>query len=436
MQDAIYNQIQLATNVANTPYQPYSMPTVAELSPLQQQAYQQVQQNVGAWRGDLSAAQGALTAAGGVSTLGAPSQYFNQASAIDPSKTAAPFLSQAGALDIPGAAQPFLSQASSINAGQAAQPFLSQASGISGLEAAQPYMNQAAQKSVTDIGSYMNPYQQNVMDVIARQGARNLSENLLPKVSDSFIKAGQFGSTRMGEFGNRAVRDTQEAILNQQAQLANQGYAQGLQVSQADLQRQAALGQSAGSLEAQRQAALANIGQTTGSLEAQRQSALANIGQTTGGLTAQQANVLANLGQTAGGLDAQKMQALTTMGSTMGQLASADASRQLQAAGQMSALAQMGQSMRTADVAALESAGMSQQNQMQRQLDAARQQYEAQQLYPRQQLDWLSTQVRGMAPITPTSTSQFGQTTGATYSPSPLSQLATGMYTYKGLQGL
>ena len=31
------------TNVANTPYQPYSLPTVAELSPLQQQAYRQVQ---------------------------------------------------------------------------------------------------------------------------------------------------------------------------------------------------------------------------------------------------------------------------------------------------------------------------------------------------------------------------------------------------------
>lgn len=39
MQDAIYNQIQWAQNVANTPYQRYELPTVAELSPLQQQAY-------------------------------------------------------------------------------------------------------------------------------------------------------------------------------------------------------------------------------------------------------------------------------------------------------------------------------------------------------------------------------------------------------------
>jgi hypothetical protein len=87
-------------------------------------------------------------------------------------------------------------------------------------------------------------------------------------------------------------------------------------------------------------------------------------------------------------------------------------------------------------VAALETAGAAQQAQMQAQLNAARQQYEAAQLYPKQQLDWLSTQIRGMAPITPTSTSQNTQTTGATYSPSPLSQLATGLYTAKGLGSL
>jgi len=41
-----------------------------------------------------------------------------------------------------------------------------------------------------------------------------------------------------------------------------------------------------------------------------------------------------------------------------------------------------------------------------------------------------------MAPITPQTTTQSGTTTGATYSPSPLSQLATGLYAYKGLNAL
>jgi hypothetical protein len=96
-------------------------------------------------------------------------------------------------------------------------------------------------------------------------------------------------------------------------------------------------------------------------------------------------------------------------------------------------MAQQGQTLRAADVAALESAGLGQQAQMQAQLNAARQQYENMQNYPKQQLDFLSTQIRGMAPITPGVQTQTGQTSGASYSPSPLSQLATGLYTAKGL---
>jgi Lon protease-like protein len=99
-------------------------------------------------------------------------------------------------------------------------------------------------------------------------------------------------------------------------------------------------------------------------------------------------------------------------------------------------IARQTQGLRTADVAALESAGQAQQRQAQAEIDANRLKFEQEQMYPRQQLDWLSTQIRGMAPITPAPTTQAGQTTGATYSPSPLSQLATGIYTYKGLSSI
>jgi hypothetical protein len=90
--------------------------------------------------------------------------------------------------------------------------------------------------------------------------------------------------------------------------------------------------------------------------------------------------------------------------------------------------------MQTADAASLEAAGASQQAQQQAQLNAAYQQYQNEQLYPKQQADWLSTQVRGMAPITPQTTNTSGATT--TFAPSPLSQLATGLYTYKGLNAV
>ena len=92
--------------------------------------------------------------------------------------------------------------------------------------------------------------------------------------------------------------------------------------------------------------------------------------------------------------------------------------------------------MRTQDVAALEAAGLSQQQIAQRQADVAYQQYLLEQQYPKSQLDWLSTQVRGMAPNVQSATTQSGTTTGQTYSASPLQQLATGLSASAGLSKL
>lgn len=526
MQDAIYNQIQVAQNIANTPYQPYDLPTVAELSPLQQQAYKQVQGNQGFYQGDLDKAQTGMYDFGSKGTadalktaqgqylrqdlvgknLDAGQNYFNKAGQMDIVAAGQPALSKAMGMDAVGAAQPSLTQAglSANNIMGAAQPYLSQAnaaaSNIYGsaqpymnqagsttaqalsdraLNAANPYLTAAAQSSAQGINQYMSPYQSGVMDVIAKQGGRNLSENILPGVSDAFIKAGQFGSSRMGEFGSRAVRDTQEAVLNQQAQLANQGYGQALGASQADLARQAQLAGTVGSISGadlsrvlQGGAQYGNLAQTQGQLTGQQASALANLGQTAGQLTGQQASALTNLGQTTGQLTSQQQQNLTNLGQTQGQLTAQqmsqlgnlgqmqtnagqaqqqfgltaaqatqaaqaqDYQRQMSALQNFAGMQQQEQAMRSADVAALEGAGSAQQNQMQNQLNAAQQQYQNQLNYPKQQMDWLNTQIRGMAPITPQTTTNTGTTTGATYSPSPLSQLATGLYTYKGLNSL
>jgi len=150
----------------------------------------------------------------------------------------------------------------------------------------------------------MNPYQQNVMDVLAQQGARNLSENLLPAVSDQFIKAGQFGGTRMGEFGSRALRDTQEAILKQQADLANQGYGQALTASQTDLARQANLAGTVGSISGADLSRVLSGAQQYGTLGSTAANAAANqaqnlmsAGQNLGNLTSSQMQNLGNLGK-------------------------------------------------------------------------------------------------------------------------------------------
>lgn len=457
MQDAIYNQIQVAQNLANKPYQSYDMPTIAELSPLQQQAYANVQNNQGFYQGDLDKAQTGMYDFGSKGTAdtlrAAQNQYLqNPATAMGQLTKGQGYFDKAAALDVVGAAQPYLSQAGTAasNIYGSAQPYMTQAGSTTAqalsdraLSAANPYLTAAAQSSAQGVGQYMSPYQTGVMDVIAKQGARNLSENLLPGVSDAFIKAGQFGGTRMGEFGSRALRDTQEAVLNQQAQLANQGYGQALGASQADLARQAQLAGTVGSISGadlsrvlQGGAQYGNLAQTQGQLTGQQASALANLGQTQGQLTSQQMQNMAALGQAQTGAG-QTQQQFGLSAAQQAQAAQAqDYQRQMSALGQFANMQQQEQAMRSADVAALESAGSAQQAQMQRQLSAAEQQFMNEQLYPRQQADFLSTQIRGMAPITPQMQTQSGGSTGATYSASPLSQLATGLYTYKGLNAL
>ena len=453
MQDAIYNQIQWATNVAQTPYQEYALDTVAPLSAMQQQAYQNVASNQNAWKPDMDYATSGMKE---FSTKGtaddlktAQNQYLRQGLVDQNLNAGQGYFNQAGQQNIMGAANPYLSQASSAagNIMGAAQPYLTQAGTTTAealsdkaLNAANPYLQAASQSSAAGFDQYMNPYQQNVMDVLARQGARNLGENLLPQVSDAFIKAGQFGGSRMGEFGSRALRDTQEAILDKQAIMANQGYTQALSTSSGDLARQAQLAGTVGSISGadlsrilQGGAQYGNLGQTAGSLTGQQASAFGNLGQTAGSLTGQQQQNLANLGQ----LQTTAGQAQQNFGLSAAQAAqqaqAQDYARQMQALSNVGTLATAANSLRASDVAALEAAGQAQQGQVQRELSAAESEFQNAQLYPKQQLDWLSTQIRGLAPITPQTVSANKSSTGETYSASPLSQLASGAALYKGL---
>jgi hypothetical protein len=556
MQDAIYNLIQTSTNIANRPYEAYKGERLAGFAPQQLAAYDLVNKNVGAYQPDitfastgmkdfsgrgtadqlkagqapylrqdlvgsnLNAGQQLYGQAAGINIPGSAQPYFNQAASksgigaaqkyfdkafdLDSVKAADPYLQRASALDVIGSAQPYLDRAGALDIVGAAQPLLGKAESTTAqslaeraLTAANPYLTAAGQTSASQVGQYMSPYQQGVLDVIAKQGARNLSENLLPQVSDSFIKAGQFGSNRMGEFGSRALRDTQEAILKEQSMAAQQGYGQSLSAAQGDLARQAQLAGTVGSISGadlsrvlQGGAQYGNLGQTAGQLTGQQLQALTNLGQTTGQLTSQQMQNLTNIGQTYGQLTNQQMQALTNLGQSAGQLTNQEAQnlinmgqstgqftgqqmqnlanigqmqttagqaqqqyglsavQQAQAAQaqdyvrQMSALQSVGdiarqnQALRTADSAALESAGTAEQNMVQRIFDSQRAKAEEERLYPQKQLDWLSTQIRGIAPSVPTTQTSTGTTTGASYSPSPLSQLATGIYTVKGLQNI
>jgi len=329
-QDLTYNQMMAAKAVADMPYQQYGMPRVAEMTPDQLAAQQSVRQNLGAWEPYYA------TALSGTQNLQGPNAGYTQGMG---------YLSQAANANIPGAAQ--------------------------------PYMSAAAQSSAANVGQYMNPYNDAVTSQIAKMGARNLSENLLPQVSDAFIRSGSFGGTRMGEFGARALRDTQESILGQQAQALQSGYGQALSAAQQDLGRQASLASTAGSLAGQQGSLLANVGQTTG-----------------------------GLGQS-------------------------EAERQLGTLQSYADMARTGQGMYAQDAAALTAVGQEQQAQKQKQLDAAYQNYMDQLQYPQRQLDWYQAQLRGSGQYLPTTANQSGYTTSPGVS--PLSQLASGYFALRGM---
>lgn len=139
--------------------------------------------------------------------------------------------------------QPFLGQAGTT---------LGQAGGVSALGVAQPFLSAASQTFPGAVGAYMSPYTQNVVNQIAQQGVRQLQEKYLPAVGEEFIKAGQFGpgpgSTRMGEFGARALRDVQEAVLAEQAKALESGYKTAADIYGTDVGRMATLAGTAGQL--------------------------------------------------------------------------------------------------------------------------------------------------------------------------------------------
>lgn len=126
-----------------------------------------------------------------------------------------------------------------------------------GTAAAQPYMQQAGQSSVANIGQYMNPYTQQVVDQIATLGARNLNENIMPGIEGRYIQSGQLGYGARDGSGTpsgmltdtaRAIRDTQNDILAKQAEALQSGYTQAANLASGDLSRYGDLATLAGNL--------------------------------------------------------------------------------------------------------------------------------------------------------------------------------------------
>jgi hypothetical protein len=147
--------------------------------------------------------------------------------------------------------------------GQATQAAQAAANAPGALNTAQPYLTQAGQTSVSNIGSYMNPYNEAVTNRIAELGTRNLTENIMPQIEGRYIQAGQLGFGGRGGMGtpsgmmtdtSRAVRDVSADILAQQAKALQSGYSEAAGLAGTDLSRFGTLANTAGGLAQTQQA--------------------------------------------------------------------------------------------------------------------------------------------------------------------------------------
>lgn len=130
-------------------------------------------------------------------------------------------------------------------------------------------------------------------------------------------------------------------------------------------------------------------------------------------------------GYTTAGQQAQEdLRRQASIGQAAGQLAGTEMTGLSNLAGVQAGLGQKEQSLGLQGAAALEAVGAQQQGQEQKNLDLAYQDYVRQTQYPKDQLSWLSAQIRGL-PSGGGTASQNTTSMGSTYSASPLASLAS-----------
>lgn len=151
-----------------------------------------------------------------------------------------------------------------------------------------PFINRAT--GPTNIEEFYNPFQEQVIRNLEKEGARNLQENILPNVNARFIGAGQYGSTGHQNLTNRAIRDTVEAASKARASAQAEGFntalqgalgkqqtqLQGGQLAGKDIERQMLGGEALQNLAGARQASsirnIGVLGQLGGQQQQQRQN--------------------------------------------------------------------------------------------------------------------------------------------------------------------
>jgi len=154
----------------------------------------------------------------------------------------------------------------------------------------------------------------------------------------------------------------------------------------------------------------------------------------TEGLNSQSLGALSQAYQQAGSQFQSDQGRQAQLASTAGDLASRQAQTGLEAGRQAATLGESAQNQAFKDVGALSAVGSDVQQQQQRNLDLAYQDFQAQRDYPKQNVDWLSSVIRGMpTPMSTTKTETGPPPAGTVYGPSTISQIGSLITAGKGI---
>jgi len=210
------------------------------------------------------------------------------------------------------------------------------------------------------------------------------------------------------------LRDTQEAILAEQAKALQAGYGQAADIYGQDVGRLAQLAGTVGQLSTsdlnrmlESGVRVADIGAKMGQLTSDDASRIAEIGKATGQLTQQDAANLARIGESKGQLtqqDAQNLQNLASKYSMLGETA-------------------QGLGLRGAE--AVTGVGAKERAMQQANLDLAYQDFLNQEKYPKEQIKFLADVLQGVR-LPQTTIEQTTETPGQAGDPSLIAKLITG----------
>ena len=162
----------------------------------------------------------------------------------------------------------------------AAGSLIGQGAGVDITGAANPYLQAGTSSSADLVGGYMNPYTSDVVDKIRMANQQNIAQNLSPGITAGAVGSGQFGSQRGANALALGISNADIGALAQQAAALQSGYSDALKAAQAQRVNQVNSGQIAGNMATQQAQNYRDLATSRMNLANQQQTAgIADVNQ-------------------------------------------------------------------------------------------------------------------------------------------------------------